>query len=172
MPRPRISEVLCGGASCESKKNTSKPIAFEVSSKRRKSFPSETHVKRDDRVVAAATVVSSKANLRQDIAANEVRQGEGGCLFDETGSLVEPTERRYMDVSAGPQRRQGEAYTPNATTGCGGWTDSGAGVRSDTAKRSGRARVPVTRVCYARLPRRRRASAGTARTARPDGEYY
>jgi hypothetical protein len=45
------SEALLGGASCESKTNTSKPIAFEVSSKRRKGFPSETHVKRGDRVV-------------------------------------------------------------------------------------------------------------------------
>jgi len=42
MPRPRIPEALCGGASCESKKNTSKPIAFEVSSTRRRGFPSET----------------------------------------------------------------------------------------------------------------------------------
>jgi hypothetical protein len=30
--------------------------------------------------------------------------GEVGCLFDEMGNLVEPTERRYMDVPAGPQR--------------------------------------------------------------------
>ena len=46
-----FSEALIGGASCESKKNTSKPIAFEVSSKRRKGFPSETHVKRGSRVL-------------------------------------------------------------------------------------------------------------------------
>jgi len=30
--------------------------------------------------------------------------GEVGCLFDEIGNLVDPTERRYMDVPAGPQR--------------------------------------------------------------------
>jgi hypothetical protein len=33
--------------------------------------------------------------------------GEDGCLFDEMGNLVEPTERRYMDVPAGPQRSHG-----------------------------------------------------------------
>jgi uncharacterized protein YecA (UPF0149 family) len=51
MPRPWIPKEQAGGGSCESKKNTSKPIAFEVNSKRRKGFPSETHVKRGDRVV-------------------------------------------------------------------------------------------------------------------------
>jgi hypothetical protein len=30
--------------------------------------------------------------------------GEGGCLFDEIGKLVEPTERPHTDVRAGPQR--------------------------------------------------------------------
>jgi hypothetical protein len=45
------SEALQGGASCESRTNTWKRSAFEVSSKRRKGFPSETHVKRGDRVV-------------------------------------------------------------------------------------------------------------------------
>src|SRR3984885_9543337 len=60
MPRPRIPEALCGGASCESKKNTSKPIAFEVSSKRRKGFPSETHVKRGDRVVSGSKELMEK----------------------------------------------------------------------------------------------------------------
>jgi hypothetical protein len=60
MPRPRIPEVLCGGASCESKKNTSKPIAFEVRSKRRKGFPSETHVKRGNRVVGGTKELIEK----------------------------------------------------------------------------------------------------------------
>jgi SEC-C motif len=52
-PRP-------GGASCESKKNTSKPIAFEVSSKRRKGYPSETHVRRGDRVVGGTKELIEK----------------------------------------------------------------------------------------------------------------
>jgi hypothetical protein len=30
--------------------------------------------------------------------------GEVGCLFDEIGNLVEPTERRHKEVPAGPQR--------------------------------------------------------------------
>jgi hypothetical protein len=30
--------------------------------------------------------------------------GEGGCMFDEIGNLVEPTERQCMDALAGPQR--------------------------------------------------------------------
>jgi hypothetical protein len=49
-----------GGAVCESKKNTSKPIAFEVSSKRRKGFPSETHVQRGDRVVGGSKELLEK----------------------------------------------------------------------------------------------------------------
>jgi hypothetical protein len=32
------------------------------------------------------------------------RRDVGGCLFDEIQNLVEPIERRYMSVSAGPQR--------------------------------------------------------------------
>src|SRR5277367_3842481 len=34
MPRPPVPEDLSGGVPCESKKNTSKPTAFEVSRKR------------------------------------------------------------------------------------------------------------------------------------------
>ncbi|MGA3157184.1 MAG: SEC-C metal-binding domain-containing protein [Steroidobacteraceae bacterium] len=45
------SGLLCGGASCESRTITSRPTAFEVTSKRRKGFPSETRVQRGDRVV-------------------------------------------------------------------------------------------------------------------------
>ncbi len=60
IPRPRIPEAFLGGASCESEKNTSKPIAFEVSSKRRKGFPSETHVGRGDRVVGGTKELIEK----------------------------------------------------------------------------------------------------------------
>lgn len=60
LPCPRIPEAFPGGASCESRKNTSKPIAFEVSSKRRKGFPSETHVKRGDRVVGGSKELIEK----------------------------------------------------------------------------------------------------------------
>ena len=58
-----------------------------------------------------------------DVATDEVREaswshasnspmpgegmGEVGCIFDEMSNLVEPTERRYMDVPAGPQRSHG-----------------------------------------------------------------
>jgi hypothetical protein len=28
-------------------------------------------------------------------------EGEGGCVFDEIGNLVEPTERPHVDVRAG-----------------------------------------------------------------------
>jgi hypothetical protein len=46
-----------------------------------------------------------------DVATDEVREGEGGCLFDEIQYLLEPTERLHMDVQAGPQlgRSQGVA---------------------------------------------------------------
>src|SRR5262245_52229220 len=40
-----------GGVSCARTNTTSKPTAFEVTSKRRKGFPSESRVKRGERVV-------------------------------------------------------------------------------------------------------------------------
>jgi hypothetical protein len=46
-----IPKTVAGGAPCGSRTNTSNSSAFEVSSKRRRGFPSETHVKRGDRVV-------------------------------------------------------------------------------------------------------------------------
>lgn len=55
VPRP-----FTGGASCESRTNTSNTSAFEVSSKRRKGFPSETHVKRGDRVVGGSKELVEK----------------------------------------------------------------------------------------------------------------
>jgi hypothetical protein len=55
-----IPKEEAGGASCELKNNTSKLIAFEVSSKRRKGFPSETHVKRGDRVVGGSKELLEK----------------------------------------------------------------------------------------------------------------
>ena len=52
-------------------------------------------------------------------ASTEIRKGEGGCLFDEIGNLVEPTERPHMDVRAGPQRgrmpeRSGQSHASNS----------------------------------------------------------
>jgi hypothetical protein len=54
-----------------------------------------------------------------DVATAEVRKGEGGWIFDEIQNLVEPIERRYMDVSAGPQRgrmpeRSGRSHASNS----------------------------------------------------------
>jgi len=50
--RPVLGPETCQEVqSCESKTNTSTSSAFEVSSKRRKGFPSESQVKRGDRVV-------------------------------------------------------------------------------------------------------------------------
>jgi hypothetical protein len=62
----------------------------------------------------------SSSICHQDVATDGVREatqshasespspgedtGEVGCLFDEIGNLVEPTERPDMDVPAGPQR--------------------------------------------------------------------
>jgi hypothetical protein len=40
-----------GGVPCARTNTTSKPTAFEVTSKRRRGFPSETHVKRGERIV-------------------------------------------------------------------------------------------------------------------------
>ena len=43
--------VTTGGVPCVNEEITSQPTAFEVTSKRRKGFPSETHVKRGVRIV-------------------------------------------------------------------------------------------------------------------------
>lgn len=43
-------EALPRGGSCESRTNSSNSTAFQISSKRRKGYPSETHVKSGDRV--------------------------------------------------------------------------------------------------------------------------
>ena len=50
MRRPRV-RATTGGVPCASIMTTSKPSAFEVTSKRRKGFPSETRVKRGIRVI-------------------------------------------------------------------------------------------------------------------------
>ena len=42
-------------------------------------------------------------NLPHGSGNAEFGVGEIGCIFDEIQNLVEPIERRYMDVSAGPQ---------------------------------------------------------------------
>jgi hypothetical protein len=57
---------FAGGAPCELNTNTSNSTAFEVGSKRRKGFPSETHVQRGERVVAAAknSLRNSAARIR------------------------------------------------------------------------------------------------------------
>jgi len=48
---PGFPGFKCGGVPCESRRNTSRPSAFEVTRKRRKGFPSESRVKRGYRVV-------------------------------------------------------------------------------------------------------------------------
>ncbi len=59
MPRPRNPEATMRCV-MRIKKNTSKPIAFEASSKRRKGYPSETQVKRGDRVVGGTKELIEK----------------------------------------------------------------------------------------------------------------
>src|ERR1700683_4696406 len=77
--RPRVPGALLGGASCESKTNTSNSTAFEVSSKRRKGFPSETHVKRGDRVVGG------RKELFEKLGRNDPCPCESGRRFLERG---------------------------------------------------------------------------------------
>jgi len=57
---PRIVGLCHRGVPCDSRKNTSTPSAFEVTSKRRKGFPSETRVKRGTRVVGGFKELSEK----------------------------------------------------------------------------------------------------------------
>jgi uncharacterized protein YecA (UPF0149 family) len=54
---PRKSQL--GGASCENLRTTS-PFGFEPTSKRRKGYPSETQVKRGDRVVGGTKELVEK----------------------------------------------------------------------------------------------------------------
>jgi hypothetical protein len=56
---PRISERQ-GGVPCVTTRTSSKPTAFEVTSKRRKGFPSEARVKRGDRVVGGSKELLEK----------------------------------------------------------------------------------------------------------------
>jgi hypothetical protein len=56
---PRISDRQ-GGVSCVTTRTSSKPTAFEVTSKRRKGFPSEARVKRGDRVVGGSKELLEK----------------------------------------------------------------------------------------------------------------
>src|SRR5689334_20627543 len=57
---PRIAARRHGGVPCDSRKNTSTPTGFEVTSKRRRGFPSETRVKRGKRVVGGYKELSEK----------------------------------------------------------------------------------------------------------------
>jgi hypothetical protein len=96
------------------------------------------------------SAAAAARRCRAKKGTDEIRNGEIGCLVDEIQNLIEPIEHRYMDVSAGPQRRQktkrsgrarardspvpgehkGEAYTPNAATRSRGWSAREAGQRS------------------------------------------
>lgn len=49
-----------GGAPCETNKNSTTRLAFEVSSKRRRGFPSETHAKYGRRVVGGEKELCEK----------------------------------------------------------------------------------------------------------------
>jgi hypothetical protein len=60
--------------------------------------------------------VHKRSRKRSDaVATDEVREGEGGCLFDEIQNLVEPAERPHTEVRFGPQRgrmpeRRGQSH--------------------------------------------------------------
>jgi hypothetical protein len=88
-------EALPGGASCESRIDTSNPIAFEVSSKRRKGFPSETHVKRGDRVVG---VITQTQSWHFDAVRPTPLQGRGTPLYSvgATGRSFGESRRESM----------------------------------------------------------------------------
>jgi hypothetical protein len=46
--------------------------------------------------------VRQRSRKRSDaVTTDEVREGEGGCLFDERSNLVEPLERPAMEGWAG-----------------------------------------------------------------------
>jgi hypothetical protein len=49
-----------GGVPCARTNTTSNPTAFEVTSKRRRGFPSETHVKRGERIVGGSKELFEK----------------------------------------------------------------------------------------------------------------
>jgi hypothetical protein len=78
-----------GGASCQSSKTPSAYPAFERSSKRRKGFPSETKVKRGDRVVHGDVELSEKLG-RKDLCPCGSRRLFQGLLHEERPLSMEP----------------------------------------------------------------------------------
>src|SRR5579862_3169386 len=69
--------ALRAGGICDSRQNTSTPPAFEVTSKRRKGFPSETRVKRGTRVVGGYK------ELREKLGRNDPCPCLSGRRFQE-----------------------------------------------------------------------------------------
>jgi hypothetical protein len=63
-----------GAGSCVSKRISSKPTAFEVTSKRRKGFPSESRVKRGERVVGGSKELIEKLGRNDPCPCNSGRR--------------------------------------------------------------------------------------------------
>jgi hypothetical protein len=66
---PRVSEYQ-GGVPCVTTRTSSKPTAFEVTSKRRKGFPSEARVKRGERVVGGSKELLEKLGRNDPCPCN------------------------------------------------------------------------------------------------------
>lgn len=103
---------MLGGGSCESRKNTSKPSAFEVSSKRRKGFPSETHVKRGDRVVGGRKELLEKLG-RNDPCPCGSRRRFQALLHAERGIRWLWYEVPLTDAQRGELDRRLAAHEPD-----------------------------------------------------------
>src|SRR5262245_29872047 len=66
---PRVSEQP-GGVPCVTTRTSSKPTAFEATSKRRKGFPSEARVKRGERVVGGSKELLEKLGRNDPCPCN------------------------------------------------------------------------------------------------------
>jgi hypothetical protein len=100
-----------GGVPCDSRKSTSTPTGFEVTSKRRKGFPSETRVKRGARVVGGCKELTEKLGRNdpcpcfsgrrfQELlhAKRRVRRLRPSSFFSETDDVPGNRGRRSRGV--------------------------------------------------------------------------
>ena len=75
--RLRVCQLSKGATPCETKRLES-PTAFEVTSKRRKGFPSQTQVKRGEQLVHGDKELTEKLG-RNDLCLCGVRTGGFKC---------------------------------------------------------------------------------------------
>jgi hypothetical protein len=155
------SEALPGGGPCVSRTNTSNPTALEVSSERRKGFPSETRVKRGDRVVGGQKELIEKLGRNNLCLCGSGRRfqallhAERGIRWVRSGLLFSGNTQRPADVPG--------AAPDGLTRGCvSGNNDFRVSVSGPQRGRLSRARLETL------APRERAAAVTTSRSGAAD----